>query len=57
MSRERLGRKLGKLSKRVCRESMRVNAEFARIERDPDEVGQACSLPPGKAAATQKGLR
>ncbi|MGD0497876.1 MAG: CopG family transcriptional regulator [Bryobacteraceae bacterium] len=28
--------KLAEVSKRVRRESMRVNAEFAAIERDPD---------------------
>jgi hypothetical protein len=27
---------LAALSKRVCEESVRVNAEFAAIERDPD---------------------
>ena len=29
-------RRLAEVSKRVRRESMRVNAEFARIERSPD---------------------
>jgi hypothetical protein len=28
--------KLAQLSKKVRRESMRINAEFARIEREPD---------------------
>ncbi len=28
--------RLAKASRRVRRESMKVNAEFARIERDPD---------------------
>jgi metal-responsive CopG/Arc/MetJ family transcriptional regulator len=28
--------RLAQLSKKVRRESLRINAEFARIERDPD---------------------
>jgi metal-responsive CopG/Arc/MetJ family transcriptional regulator len=28
--------RLAEVSKRVCNESMRVNAEFAAIEHDPD---------------------
>jgi hypothetical protein len=28
--------RIGRASRKVRRESMRVNAEFARIERDPD---------------------
>jgi hypothetical protein len=47
MSREPLGKRLNKLSNRVRSESMCVNAEFAAIERDPGDVGQAFSLPPG----------
>ena len=31
--------RLAELSKRVREESMRVNAEFAAIERDPDGMG------------------
>jgi predicted DNA-binding protein len=32
-----LDRRIADLSRRVRKESMRVNAEFARIERDPDD--------------------
>lgn len=29
-------KRLAEVSRKVCKESMRVNAEFAAIERDPD---------------------
>jgi hypothetical protein len=31
--------RLAEVSRRVREESMKVNAEFAAIERDPDEAG------------------